>query len=126
VLGSGPGYCTIHPASAALGRWGAVKPQPMPAREVKPTRRRQTANAQPSRFIAGINLSNRPMRDPPVPYADQLLFLQSAAANCVLLIGIEQSVKRTPNLGLVSERAQLNARRPGMDSADHPLDYLQQ
>ena len=43
-----------------------MKPQRMLTREVKPTRRPQTANAQPNGFIAGTNLSNRRMRDPHV------------------------------------------------------------
>jgi hypothetical protein len=46
----------------ALGRHSAVKPQWMLTRELKPTRRPQSANAQPAHVLAGTNLSNRRMR----------------------------------------------------------------
>ncbi len=63
MLGSRGGYCTSHLAlRRGLGRQGAVKPQRMLTREVKPTRRSQTTNAQPARSIGGTNLSNRRMR----------------------------------------------------------------
>ena len=38
----------------ALGRHSAVKPQRMLTREVKPTRRPRTANAQPAASFAGL------------------------------------------------------------------------
>ena len=53
-MGLDEGIALAIPFRRALGRHGAVKPQRMLTREVKPTRRPQTANAQPCGLPLGL------------------------------------------------------------------------
>ena len=48
------GIALANPLRWGLDRHGAVKPQRMLIRAVKPTRRPQTANAQPATFLVGL------------------------------------------------------------------------